>query len=144
MNRKAFISGASIAVVVAIVVGLLTIGGPNKARREMFDMRRYEDLAKISSALNCPNWRVRQPTLPNDLNLATIRAYCGGVEIQAEQLLDNETGKPYLYVRTSEDEYTVCAEFFDAERAMRLSYRRFSGSSTSFNPATGCVTGRVY
>ena len=83
MRLEPFISGASVTIIAAIVVGLFTVGGPNQARREMFDLRRYDDLTRISQALWCPNWRVQQPTLPNELNLTTIRAYCGGTEIQA-------------------------------------------------------------
>ena len=143
MNRRAFFFGATVTIVVAVIVGIFTVGGPNEARREMFDLRRYEDLGEISDALRCQNWRVSQPTLPNELNLATIRAYCGGVEIQDEVLLDNETRKPYVYVRKNEREYSVCADFYDAEKAMRLSYRRFVVSLASFNPETGCITGRV-
>ena len=142
MTRKAYFSGAIATIVLAIGIGIFTVGGPNEARREMFDLRRYEDLTQIARALSCQNWRVLQPTLPDALNLETIRSYCGGVEIQAEALLDNETGEPYVYSRTNEQEYSVCADFHDAEKAMRLSYNRF-GSMTSFNPQTGCVTGRV-
>ncbi len=113
----------------------------------MFDLRRYADLTKISQALACPNWRVRRPTLPNELNVTTIRAYCGGTEIQAEVLQDNETGKPYVYNRISETQFSVCADFYDTEKTMRLSgqgmFRAFNGMQASFNPDTGCVTGQV-
>ncbi len=142
MNRKAFFTGAAVTVLVVLVVGIFTIGGPNQGRRERFDLHRFDDLRKISDALHCQNWRILQPTLPDELNLETIRAYCGGVEIQAEVLLDNETGTPYAYSRIDEKEYSVCAEFYDAEKTMRLSYKSY-GSKFSFNPETGCVTGRV-
>lgn len=86
-------------ILVALVVGIFTIGGPNEGRREAFDRRRYVDLTKISYALHCQNLRIDQPILPNELDLETIRAYCGGVEILAKVLLDNETGTPYAFSR---------------------------------------------
>ena len=144
MRRKVFISGAAVAIIVAIVVGLLTVGGPIEARREAYDLRRYNDLARISQALWCPNLRIQRPILPNDLSLATIRAYCGGTEIQADVLWDEETQKPYRYERISESQFSVCADFYDAEKTMRLTGQLLSvGAQASFNPDTGCVTGRV-
>ena len=137
-------TGVAVVVFIAIIAGLFTVGGPDQARRDMFDLRRYEDLAEISYALGCSNWRVMQPTLPDELKVESLRAYCGGVEIGADVLLDNETGKPYVYERLSESEYSVCADFYDAQKTMQLGYRRFVvGVQSSFNPDTGCVTGRV-
>lgn len=144
MRRKVFMAGVSIAVLVAIIVGLFTVGGPDQARRDMFDQRRYEDLGEIAYALSCPNWRVRKPELPDELTLESLRSYCGGVQIAADVLLDNETGAPYVYDRKNGSEFSVCADFYDAEKTMRLGYRRYpDGVQTSFNPETGCVTGRV-
>lgn len=130
-------------ILVALVVGIFTIGGPNEGRREAFDRRRYVDLTKISYALHCQNLRIDQPILPNELDLETIRAYCGGVEILAKVLLDNETGTPYAFSRINENEYSVCAEFYDAEKTMRLYSWSLVNSAATFNPETGCFTGRV-
>lgn len=144
MKRSVFFAGVTITVIVAIIVGIITIGGPYEGRREVFDRHRYEDLNRISTALHCRNWRILQPTLPETLSLASIRAYCGGVEIQADVLLDNETGQPYTYTRISETEYSVCAEFYSAEKTMNQNYPIYwGGYAASFNPDTGCVTGRI-
>lgn len=143
MGSRLFYTAAAVAILAAIIIGILTVGGPNTARKDMFDQRRYEDLQKLSTALHCTNWRISDPVLPEVLDLENIRAYCGGVEIQADVLVDNETGIPYTYLRTNETEYAVCAVFYDAHKAMRLNYGGYLGLGVSFNPDTGCVTGRV-
>lgn len=142
MGRSSFFVAASIIVGIAVIIGVLTVGGPKEGRREKFDLRRYDDLRKISSALVCVNWRISQPTLPDELSLKTMRSYCGGVEIQAETLLDNETGEPYEYIRINENQFSVCANFYDAQKAVSERYWMTQGMS-SFNPETGCATGRV-
>lgn len=143
MGNRAFYVGVIAAIVVAIIAGILTIGGPNSARRAVFDQRRYDNLRQIATALHCENWRIMQPELPYDLNLESIRSYCGGIEIQANVLVDNETSVPYTYTRISNTEYAVCAVFYNAEKAMRMSYQGYPRSNASFNPDTGCITGRI-
>ncbi|WP_296425103.1 hypothetical protein [Yoonia sp.] len=143
MKRRLFFGGATAMIVAAIIFGIITIGGPREARRDAFDRQRYDDLKQISSALFCSNWRILQPVLPDALTLENIRAYCGGIQIDADVLVDNETGTPYTYSRITESTYAVCATFHDAEKAMRQSYQRLGQVNASFNPETGCVTGRV-
>ena len=132
-----------VVVLTAIIVGLSTVGGPITARKDMFDMRRYEDLRQIATALHCTNWRILQPELPDTLTLESIRAYSGGVQIQADVLVDNETGIPYTYTRTSDAGYSVCATFYDAHKPMRMRYQWDPRWDASFNPDTGFFTGRV-
>lgn len=143
MGNRAFYVGVTAAIVVAIIVGILTVGGPSSARQDVFDQRRYDNLRQIAAALHCENWRIMQPELPPELNLQSIRSYCGGIEIQASVLVDNETDAPYTYTRISDTEYSVCAVFYDADKAMRMSYQGFPRSNASFNPDTGCITGRI-
>ena len=143
MRNSAFYIGIAVVVVAAIIIGIFTVGGPNTARQDMFDMRRYENLRQIATALHCTNWRILQPELPDKLDLESIRAYCGGVQMQADVLVDNETNIPYTYTRISETEYSVCATFYDAHKTMRLSYQWDPRWDASFNPDTGCFTGRV-
>ena len=143
MTGKAFHIGVTAVIAAAIVVGIFTAGGPIQARQEMFDQRRYADLREISTALYCPNWRIISPVLPETLDLSSIRAYCGGVEIEGHVLVDDETGVPYTYTRTDGNGYSVCALFYDAEKAMRRSYLGDHDPGASFNPDTGCMTGRV-
>jgi len=143
VTSRAFNLGVSAAVSVAILLGIFTIGGPNAARRDMFDLRRYENLTQIAAALHCANWRILQPQLPEKLDLESIRAYCGGIEIQADVLVDNETNVPYDYTRLNETAFSVCAVFYDAEKAMRLNYQGYPRWNATFNPDTGCITGRI-
>ena len=95
MKNRAFYIGTAAIVITAIIIGIFTVGGPNTARQDMFDIRRYENLRQIATALHCTNWRILQPELPDKLDLESIRAYCGGVQIQADVLVDNETNIPY-------------------------------------------------
>ena len=145
MNPRTFLIGATVTVVAAIIIGIFTVGGPNEARREMFDLRRYQDLEEIAYALNCPNWRVSRPILPDKLNIKTIRSYCGGIEILPDVLIDDETNRPYTYIRENEYKYSICADFYDAEKTTRLGLTRLGDRSmASFNPDTGCATGLVH
>lgn len=144
MKNKVFYIGMAAVVLTAIIIGFFTVGGPNTARQDMFDMRRYENLRQIATALHCKNWRILQPELPDKLDLESIRAYCGGVQMQVDVLVDNETNIPYAYTRISETEYSVCASFYNAHRTMRLSYQGDPRWDASFNPDTGCFTGRVH
>lgn len=143
MSGKAFYLGAAIAIVVAIFAGIWTVGGPIAARDDRFDQRRYEDLREIALALHCSNWRISQPVLPEKLDIESIRAYCGGVQITPDVLVDNETGVPYTYRKTGENDYAVCAVFHDADRTMRLNYQGLPIWNAAFDPDTGCVTGRT-
>ena len=143
MRNSAFYIGIAVVVVAAIIIGIFTVGGPNTARQDMFDMRRYENLRQIATALHCTNWRILKPELPDTLDLESIRAYCGGVQMEPDVLVDNETGMPYAYTRISDAEYSVCATFHDAHKTMRMSYQWNPGWDASFNPDTGCFTGRV-
>ena len=140
---KPLLIGMTILAIAAVVVGLFVAGGPFKARQENFDEQRLEDLNLISRVLQCSNWRIADPELPQEMTLETLRAYCGGVLIHDENLKDPETGTIYTYTRTSPTEYAVCAEFYDADLASRNYGRYNNGRLSSFNPETGCVTGRL-
>ena len=130
------------AVGAAVVAGLFTIGGPREARREKFDLHRYDDLAFIARALLCANRRIAHPVLPEKLNVDSLRAYCSGTEVTAAQLTDKETGAPYAYTRQNDDTFSVCASFHDAKRIATL-HPRGANAAFAFDPDTGCVSGRI-
>lgn len=142
MHVRGFALGILAVVGVAIAGGILLIGGPDEARRTRFDQQRYQELAFIGEALLCKNWRVANPVLPEQLTVETLRSYCGGVQVTDRELTDNETGQPYAYRRESNEEFSVCATFSDAERLMQLRPRPLS-SLFSFDPGTGCISGRI-
>ncbi len=140
---KPLLIGMTALAIAAVLVGVFMVGGPFKARQANLDEQRLEDLNLISSALRCSNWRILDPELPEEMTLESLRAYCGGVLVHDETLKDPETGDAYIYTRSSPTEYAVCATFYDADLASR-DYRRYnSGRLSSFNPETGCITGKL-
>lgn len=142
MQGRAFAIGMLALVVAAVVAGLVAVGGPGEARRDRFDMRRYDDLAFIANALLCANRRIANPVLPEKLTVENLRNYCSGVRAVAAQLTDSETGRPFFYTRKSNEEFAVCATFHDAKKIATL---RPASANTSFafDPDAGCVTGRI-
>ena len=145
MSHRAFAFGIAAFLLAAIILGLLTVGGPGSAKRDRYDQLRYEDLRFLETALRCTNWRILEPELPDDLTLDSLRSYCGGVEVELAGLVDDETGEPYRYTKISEKEFSVCADFYDAHNTINTITKSRSdfGASSSFNPDTGCVSGRV-
>ena len=141
-SRTLFLVGAVTLIGVAMVAGLLTIGGPFEARRQKLDRSRYADLTIIARALSCRGWRDTRPILPAKLTLDNLRSHCDKPKVGQAALLDNETGIPYRYVRENDREFSICAKFYDAEKLFRLKYADF-GDLYALDPMTGCVNGRV-
>ena len=144
MNSKAFSLIVAAVVFAAIAAGLLTINGPFEARRDKFDKLRYQELTRLAKYLDCKNKRVVRPVLPSELSIYAFKSYCGGITIGAGDLKDNETGANYLYERKSDDAFSLCAQFYNANKVMRL--RNAYGpirQGFSFDPQSGCVSGRI-
>ncbi|MDJ0638423.1 MAG: hypothetical protein QNJ20_06290 [Paracoccaceae bacterium] len=142
MSNRLFLLLMIAAVSVAVIAGLWTVGGPMQGRRDKFDRHRYLELSKIADALLCEHRSSGTAVpLPEDLSVDAMRIHCSGAGIAEADLFDNETGAPYSYERMSEQDFSVCASFYDAERTRRLnaSFR----SVAPFDPETGCMSGRV-
>ncbi|MDG4649333.1 DUF5671 domain-containing protein [Roseibacterium sp. SDUM158017] len=128
------------AVALAVAGAFLAIGGPQSARSDRFDRARYEDLDAIASALECAfAGEIGERALPGRLTLPAIAGHCIGARLGEATLSDDETGAPYLYRRTGETEFLVCAEFRDAEELAAS----LPAIHPGFDPATGCIAGRV-
>lgn len=140
MTDRIFLIGAVAFTLAAMMVGLYTVGGPSWARREALDQRRLQELVELATALACWNPKIT-PVLPPELTVESLRNYCDGRNLSKEALTDNETGIAYRYTRTSDTEFSICAEFQDAVRAARLT--SVLGRGYAFEPTTGCVVGRV-
>ena len=136
-----FLFGAVGLVLLAALAGILTVGSPSEARRERMDQHRYQDLVALALALTCTDKDVT-PVLPAEMSVENLRSYCGGRNILDSTLVDKETSEPYKYSRISDGEFSICAKFYDADRAVRQVYR-YPDQGWSFNPATGCVTGKA-
>jgi hypothetical protein len=142
MRGRSYAFLALAVVGAAVVAGLFTIGGPREARREKFDLQRYDDLAFIARSLLCANRRIAHPVLPEKLDVTSLRSYCSGIEVTAAQLTDKETGAPYAYTRKGDAAFSVCATFHDAKRIATLRPRG-PNASFAFDPGAGCVSGRI-
>ena len=121
MSDRAFMFGAIGLVLLAALVGIITIGGPTEARRERFDQRRYQDLVSIAHALQCAP-KDGTPALPAELTVPLLRSYCGGRNIQDSGLLDKETNELYKYSTAGDGKFSICAKFYDAARTAQQSY----------------------
>ena len=53
MSNRLFLTLVIAAVSVAVIAGLLAVGGPTQGRRDKFDSHRYLELSKIATALLC-------------------------------------------------------------------------------------------
>ncbi len=116
MHGRAFAIGMMAVVAAAVVAGLVAVGGPGEARRDRFDMRRYDDLAFIANALLCANKRIANPELPEKLTVrdsqkllqrrARHRGSTGGprnrqaLYLYAEEHRRIFTSAPYFTTRT--------------------------------------------
>lgn len=148
MRGRLLLILAVAVTVAAVAAALLTVGGPMAARRLALDERRFDMLVDVANALHCKNWRVLNLELPETLTLAALREHCGSVGLGEADLLDPVTGKPFIYTRLDGgDGFRVCAEFNDAMalqgRVPANALYRDGAQMSSFDPETGCVTGRV-
>ena len=142
MTGKVLFAAAILAVCAAMITGLVLIGGPSQGRRDRFDAQRYVELDRLVDVLLCKqNVQGRSTSLPAELTAESLRAHCSSAGISADDLSDNETGAPYLYVRKNAQDFSICATFHDARRTVKLAYSdRFEAS---FDPGTGCISGSI-
>ena len=129
--------------IIAIIAGLYLTGGPKEARREAFDEKQMENLAKISEAFHCFGDLDSDKALPDALTVETLRQFCSHVDITQANLRDVNTGAPYSYTRISEIEYSVCAEFNDAQKAFKQNDYIYFEQHSTFYPDEGCIKGVV-
>ncbi len=140
MNARLFLPATVAAVVAAVIVGLLIVGGPFEGRREAFDGKRYDELGLLARALLCADKGHRYgATLPEELTVETLRVHCSSAGITEDELTDDETGLPYVYQVKDGQDFSVCATFYDAERTLRLNQQAWYGAT--FNAETGCASG---
>jgi hypothetical protein len=142
MNGKVLFIAAIVAVCAAMITGLVLVGGPSQNRRDRFDDQRYAELGRLVDVLLCKHYvQSRGSSLPAELTAESFRAHCSSSGISADDLSDNETGVPYLYVRKNAQDFSICATFHDARRTVDLAYSAWSAAA--FDPGTGCVSGSL-
>ena len=142
MTGKVLFAAAILAVCAAVITGLVMVGGPSQGRRDRFDDQRYAELGRLVDVLLCDHYvHSRGSSLPAELTAESLRAHCSSAGFSADDLSDNETGAPYLYVRKNAQDFSICATFHDARRTVKLAFSdRFEAS---FDPGTGCISGSI-
>ena len=142
MSGRVGFALAMAVIAVAVIVGLLLVGGPGQGQRDRFDAERYRELNELGRALLCERGaREVGRSLPQELSVDSLRIHCSGAGITADNLIDDETGEPYVYRRMSDRDFAICATFHDAGRVLLIGTAVSAGGP--FDPDTGCVSGRI-
>ncbi|GGE58870.1 type II secretion system protein [Actibacterium pelagium] len=116
--------GFGVVVVLAIIGGIVTVGGPATGRMEKRDQARLSDIRALQNYVTCVA-RARDKTLPDSLD--------GNNECRRElDRTDPFDGTPYVYRKLSETSYELCANF---ELPDALS----TWQRPQLDPETGCL-----
>jgi hypothetical protein len=94
---------AAVAVVAAVVVGVVVLGSPGVAREKKLDAVRVADLAAIEGLIS--SYARQHKSLPPDL--AALNREPGYLVPRK----DPESAMPYEYEILGEDTYRLCAQF---------------------------------
>jgi hypothetical protein len=92
-------SGASLAIVTAVVLGFLSLGGPSHQRLVQADNKRIDNLITLAYQVNS-KWNSSNQTLPSTAE-----------GLPAYSFKDPLTHQPYEYHAKSANEYELCAAF---------------------------------
>ena len=93
--------GLIIAVVIAVVAGLVVLGSPSEERSRLLDARRVEDLRALTWALN--RHLEREGALPESIEDL--------VESEPALLHDPRSGEAYGYRPLDSETFELCATF---------------------------------
>lgn len=98
-------AGAAVTVAAALVVimGLLAVGKPSRARQRRLDGLRVDDLSQLSSAVE--TFWARRASLPSTLDTLVAMHQLDAVP------RDPQTNTPYTYLVSGERSYRLCATF---------------------------------
>lgn len=94
---------ATILVIGSIVAGFLIVGSPAKARMVQFDVQKISDLQSMQWQI--VNYWQRKQALPT--TISDLNDPIGGYQVPK----DRQTGENYLYEKTGNLSYKVCATF---------------------------------
>jgi len=106
-TKKIIPSFGIIFVLIAIVMGFITVGSPSKQRAIRFDEQRMQDLFVIQSKII--SYWIAYGVLPDSLIKADTMdpAPAFGSSIHNDPV----TNKPYEYNKTTSNSYELCATF---------------------------------
>lgn len=92
-------AGASLAIVIAVALGFLSLGGPSNQRLAQADNKRVQNLVMLAVQVN-NKWNASNHTLPSNLE-----------GLPTSSIKDPVTRQPYEYHAKSANEYELCATF---------------------------------
>ena len=99
-----FAGASAVAVVVAVVMGLVVVGSPGEARERGLDVVRVSNLRDIVRGVDV-YWE-RSGSLP-----ASLEALSSERDIDIVSIVDPQTRAPYAFRTTGEKAYELCATF---------------------------------
>ena len=122
---------ASIAVVAALVTGIIVLGPPSEERARRLDAKRVSELEQLRGAIEY--YRQQKGRLPSSLDdLASLP----NVSVE---LRDPVSGQPYGFRLTDAAAYEVCATFDRDSKEQSTRGREFWAHA----PGTHCFTVKV-
>ncbi|MEM9058981.1 MAG: hypothetical protein AAGD13_00840 [Pseudomonadota bacterium] len=130
------LAGGSI-VVLAVVAGLATIGGPGQARLERLDRSTVAAMNSFVRKLECRSHEQRPERLPATLDDADLRSYCAhevGIVMHYGQAAVSPSA--IRYNRKSDQEFELCGKFNDLSRLT-------APVTSRIDRQTGCIQGRL-
>ena len=101
----------SMVVVVAVVWGIVVVGTPGTARLQRFDHQRLQDLRTIFREVQS---LCQDPDIKAELKRAlpdTLDELAALARSERINLIDPETGQPYVYTVRDGTTYEFCATF---------------------------------
>lgn len=114
---KYFVYAIIIVVSVAVVSGFFIVGSPKKARLEKLDDLRVQGLSSLQ--YNIVSYVALHDKLPESLEDIQY--------VPEENLIDPETKTPYIYKKTGNLTFKLCANFsLGNKEKSRLANKRFS------------------
>ena len=94
---------ATIAAVLAVIAGLITLGTPSHARERRLDELRTQDLARLANAVD--EYWSKHAALPLTLDSLVSQRQLDRVP------RDPDTNAPYAYLASGDRSYRLCATF---------------------------------
>jgi hypothetical protein len=109
-----------------VILGALTVGGPEEARKAKRDDIRLRHMAEIGACL--------QQLSPSALSAIGDTLDAGETCAEAAEILDPLTAKPYRVALSGATGIRICAEFESKER------QGYTFGIPEFDRATGCAS----
>ena len=102
-KRKIWLGVSTAVVLASIVWGFSVLGSPYTQRLFKYDQQKVSDLQNINSAIQ--SYFYNNKALPKTLDEMSDSNY------YINTVMDQQTGQSYEYIKKSDTEYQLCADF---------------------------------